>query len=440
MKLARRTTTPFLFLIIVMGLLWMPHTPSFGQTPPTKAAHLAYGDTITVNLPARVWLDVSQGDTFTVSITADEMGIQTLQNTPTQELPLLSSKEGAGMAAYVYHVEPPGPYLWQIPGSGTATLTLERGDTIDVDRGSIAIGDTVTGTASEGVADIYSIDLPSNTEMTVHLVGPCADYHNLYLPGLGTANRLNLDDDGRVSQYYVIPAELAGTRQILVQCGTNDYTLSVVAGNDLWLDRGTLTTDAPISTISTPGYFDRYTLDMQQGELITVWIKLASDASFRMEVHDATGGFMWRGDGGSTDAGSFRHYWANREGPYTLYIQTDTDYTLWATAGIDIGDAQTVRIGESVEMSESIETWLVDVPDETWVTLETQDLENGGPVDVELIDAAKRSITPMVSFRQPDVYQLAFYLTGPGPYRVSRVEPVDTTFSVTVTEGEHLRL
>lgn len=440
MKLARRTTTPFLFLILVMGLLWMPHPPSFGQTPPTQAPHLAYGDTLTVNLPARVWLDVSQGDTFTASITGDGMGIQTLQNTPTHELPLMSSKEGAGMVAYVYHVEPPGPYLWQINGSATATLTLEHGDTIDVDRGPIAIGDTVIGTASTGVADVYSIDLPPDAEMTVHLVGPCEVYQNLYLPGLWAANRLNLDDTGRTTQYYVIPADLAGPHQILVQCGTNDYTLSVVAGNDLWLDQGTLTLDTPISTISTPNYFDRYIIDMQQGDVITVWIKLASDASIRMDAYDATGGYMWRGNGGSTDEGAYRHYWANREGPYALYIQTDADYTLWATAGIDIGDAQTVRIGESVVMSESIETWLVDVPNETWVTLEIQDLEVADPVDVELIDAAKRSITPMVRFRDTDVYQLAFYLTGPGPYRVNRRDPVDGDFSVTVIEGEHLRL
>ncbi|MBZ0318931.1 MAG: hypothetical protein K8L91_21125 [Anaerolineae bacterium] len=440
MKLARRTTTPFLFLILVMGLLWMPHPPSFGQAPPTKAPHLAYGDTLTVNLPARVWLDVSQGDTFTVSITGGQMGMQTLQNTPTHELPLLSSKEGAGMVAYVYQVEPPGPYLWQISGSGTATLTLERGDTIDVDRGPIAIGDTVTGTASEGVADVYSIDLPPDTAMTVHLIGPCDVFQNLYLSGLWAANRLNLDDTEHVTQYYVIPAELAGTHQILVQCGTNEYTLSVVAGNDLWLDKGTLTTDAPISAISTPNYYDRYTLDMQQGELITVWIKLASDASFRMEAYDATGGYMWRGENKRTDEGYYRHYWANREGPYVLYIQTDVDYTLWTTTGIDVGDVQTVRIGESVVMSESIETWLVDVPNEAWVTLETQDLEGGGPVEVELVDGAGRSITSTVRFRDTDVYHLAFYLTGPGPYRVNRRAPVSGNFSVTVSEGEHLRL
>lgn len=440
MKLARRTTTPFLFLILVMGLLWMPHTLSFGQTPPTQAPHLAYGDTLSVNLPARVWLDVSQGDTLTVTITGGEMPMPGLQHAPGQIVAPLSTKQGAGVAAYVYHVEPPGPYLWQISGSGTASVTLERGDTIDVDRGPIAIGDTVTATASEGVADVYSIDLPPDSDITVHLIGPCEDYLNLYVPGLGIANRLNLDEAERITQYYVIPADLAGPHQILVQCGTNDYILSVVAGNDLWLDQGTLTLDTPISTISTPNYYDRYTLDMQQGDLITVWIKLASDASFRMEAYDATGGFVWRGENRSTDVGYYRRYWANRAGPYVLYIQTDADYTLWATAGIDIGDAQTVRIGESVEMSESIETWLVDVPNETWVTLEIQDLEVADPVDVELIDAAGRSITPMVRFRDTDVYQLAFYLTGPGPYRVNRRDPVDSNFSVTVTEGEHLRL
>ncbi len=432
-------------LLLAMGLIWLAAGASFGQTPPTKTPHLAYGQSLDITLvsvmPTALWLDVAPGDTFTVNVQSSGRSSTRLNVSPTTEILPFNWKQNDTTTIYVFTADPPGPYLLTVMGEGTATVVLAQGDTLSIDRGPIAFGDTVTGTASELGVDAYSIDLPADSDFTLRLVSEGrTSFPILVMPGLRDALQVDRYGDGAYAQYYVIPAELAGPHQILVRMNEGEYTLSVIEGNDLSLDKGTLAPDTPTAGTGTVGKSDRYSFEATPGDVVTFVVDSTAGWDAYFEARAAKGVLLeWAGDG-ATPNGVFRTFYVNAAGPYQLYVQTDTDYTLTMLQGPYLEGIPSIRAGDSLEVANIGETrYALDAAEGDWVTIQTTARDSLSINRVHLDDSAESMVLPIAERRDASqgIYQALFYLQGPAPYFME-VEAT-SAYTLSVTEGDTLR-
>ncbi len=428
-------------LLIMIGLLWLPPAPSMAQTAPTQPPHLTYGASLELTLvsgtPAPLWLDVAPGDTFTVSTLGGGRVNTRINTAPALEITPFNWKQTEEAGAWVYVAEQPGPYLLNLSGEGAATVTLAQGDTLSVDRGPIAIGDTVTGMGSAMQVDAYSIDLPADTAFTLHLRSEGRGALPIVLlPGLRDALQVDRYGDGAYAQYYEIPAELAGPRTVYVRMNDGAYTLSLTAGNVLSLDKGILAADTPGTGLGTVGYSDRYTLPLQQGQVVTFWVRDAY-----LEPRAANGQYLAKVTDGTTNSGYYATYLVDDPGPYFLYVQTDTDYTVRWHNGPFLEGMPSVRVGDTLEIANTGTTkYVLDAQPGAWVTLQTTAADGTSVYRVEADDAAGNGVFPIAEWRDTTqgIYKTLLHLTGPSPYLLE----MDATaaYTLSVLEGDSVRL
>lgn len=432
-------------VLLVIRLLWLTSAPTFGQTPPPKTPHLAYGQSLDVTLvtamPTALWLDVAPGDTFTVNVQSSGGSSTQLNVSPTTEIFPFNWKQNDTTTIYVFTADPPGPYLLTVMGEGAATVSLAQGDTLSTEQGAIAFGDTVTGTASEMGVDAYSIDLPADSDFTLRLVSEGrTSFPILVMPGLRDALQVDRYGDGAYAQYYVIPAELAGPQQILVRMNEGEYTLSVVQGNDLALDKGTLAPDTPTAGTGTVGKSDRYSFEATPGDVVTFVLDSTAGWDAYFETRAAKGAILeWAGDG-ATPNGVYRTFSINEAGPYYLYVQTDTDYTLTMLQGPYLEGIPSMRAGDSLEVANTGTTrYVLDAAEGDWVTIQTTASDSLSINRVYLNDAADSMVFPTAESRDEaqGIYRALFYLPQPAPYLIE-IEAV-SAYTLSVTDGDKLR-
>lgn len=441
MKIASR----FGWLFIMIGLLWPAVAPTFGQTPPNRVPHLAYGQSLDVTLvggaTTALWVDVAPGDTFTVNAHSGGRSSTRLNSSPTTEIRPFNWKQNDTTSVYVFTADQPGPYLLTVMGDGVATVSLAQGDTLSIDRGPIAFGDTVTGIASELGVDAYTIDLPADSEFTLRLVSEGrTSLPIVVMPGLRDALQVDRYGDGAYAQHYVIPAELAGSHQILVRMNEGEYTLSIVQGNDLSLDKGTLTPDTPTAGTGTAGKSDRYSFEATPGDVVTFVVDSAAGWDAYSEARAAQGALLgWAGDG-STPGGVYRTFYVNEAGPYYLYVQTDTDYTLTMVQGPYLEGIPSVRAGDMLEVvNTGTNRFVLDAAEGDWVTIQTTASDGLSLNRVTMNDAAEAMVFPIAESRDASqgIYQALFHLQGPAPYFME-IEAT-SAYTLSVTEGDTLR-
>ncbi|MBZ0318531.1 MAG: hypothetical protein K8L91_19110, partial [Anaerolineae bacterium] len=410
-----------------------------------KTPHLAYGASLDVTLvggaTTGLWLDVTPGDTFTVNVQSNGRSSTQLNVSPSTEVLPFNWKQNDTTTLYVFTADLPGPYLLTVMGDGAATVSLMQGDTLSADRGPIAFGDTVTGTASEMGVDAYSIDLPADTEFTVRLQSEGrASLPILLLPGLRDALQVDRYGDGTYAQYYIIPAALAGPHQILVRMNEGEYTLTIIEGNDLSVDKGTLAPDTPTAGTGTVGKSDRYSFEATPGDVLTFVVDSTAGWDAYFETRAAKGAILeWAGDG-STPNGVYRTFYVDEAGPYDLYVQTDTDYTLTMVQGPYLEGIPSIRAGDSLEVANIGETrYVLDAAEGDWVTIQTTANDNLSINRVYLNDAADSMVFPIAESRDEAQgrYQALFYLPKPAPYFME-IEAT-SAYTLSVTEGDTLR-
>lgn len=441
MKIASR----FGWLFIMIGLLWPAVAPTFGQTPPPKTPHLAYGQSLDVTLEGgattALWVDVAPGDMFTVNAQSGGRSSIRLNSSPTTEIPPFSWKQNDTTSVYVFTADPPGPYLLTVMGDGAATVALAQGDILSTDHGPIAFGETVTGTASEMGVDAYTIDLPADSEFTLRLVSEGrTSLPILVMPGLRDALQVDRYGDGTYAQHYVIPAELAGPHQILVRMNEGEYTLSVIEGNDLALDKGTLVLDTPTAGTGTAGKSDRYSFEATPGDVVTFVVDSTVGWDAYFEPRAAKGAILeWAGDG-STPGGVYRTFSVTEAGPYYLYVQTDTDYTLTMVQGPYLEGIPSVRAGDMLEViNTGTNRYVLDAAEGDWVTIQTTASDGLSLNRVTMNDAAEAMVFPIAESRDASqgIYQALFHLQRPAPYLIE-IEAT-SAYTLSVTEGDTLR-
>lgn len=430
-------------LLLVIGLLWLASAPTFGQTPPPKTPHLAYGESLDVALvtaiPTALWLDVAPGETFTVHTTSEGRISAQLNVTPTTEITPSNLKLTDTAGAYVYTADQPGPYLLTLMGKGAVTVSLAQGDTLSVDRGPIAFGDTVSGTGSELLVDAYTIDVPADSEFTLRLVSEGQAYLPIVtIPGLRDARQIDYYGDESFRQYYVVPAELAGSYKILVRMNGGEYTLTVIEGNDLWIDRGTLAPDTPQSHSGTVAKLDRYRFEATLGDVVTFVMDNPAPFETYLETFTAQGRLLTRLASLSTDAGYYQTYFVDETGPYYLYVQADTDYTVTMIEGPYLEGLPSVRTGDSLENTGTTRYFL-EVAEESWVTIQTTTNVGESMAHIAIWDAAGNGVDPIAESRDEAQgrYQALFYLPKPAPYLMDIM--ATAAYSLSVTEGDTLR-
>ncbi len=433
-------------LLIMIGLLWLSPAPSIAQTAPTRPPHLTYGASLELNLisgtPAPLWLDVVPGDTFTIHTQGGGRVNTRINTAPAFEIAPFNWKQTEEAGTWVYVAEQPGPYLLNLSGEGAAMVTLAQGDTLSVDRGPIAIGDTVTGVGSALQVDAYTMDLPADTAFTLHLRSEGRGaLPVVLLPGLRDALQVDRYGDGAYAQYYVIPAELAGPRIVYVRMNDGEYTLSLTAGDVLSLDKGTLAADTPGTGIGTVGYSDRYELPLEQGQVVTFWVDSPAGWDAYIEPRAANGQYLAKVVDGATNGGYYATFWVDDPGPYFLYVQTDTDYTLTWQDGPFLEGVPSVRVGDTLEIANTGTTkYVLDAQPGAWVTLQTTAGDGTSVYRVEADDAAGDGVFPIAEWRDTTQgnYKTLLHLAGPAPYLLEI--NANAAYTLSVLEGDSVRI
>ncbi|GIK64794.1 MAG: hypothetical protein BroJett018_25880 [Chloroflexota bacterium] len=440
-------------LVMMVGLLWHSIAPASAQTPQTP--HLVYGQSLELRLvdgtQTYLWLDVTQGDVFTVNVQSNARFAVELYVKPTDTESPLAQRQTDTAGAIVYSPDQPGPYLLSLFGNGPVTVSLIQGDSVTVDRGPIAFGDTVTGTGAALQLDVYSIDLPPNSAFTLRITGEDQDSN----PALRVRdplrdflvvdfdqyhNPLIMDhyDNGTYTQYYEFTAEQAGPHQIVVGMDDGEpYTLTLMEGDDLSLDKGSLGLDTPVSNMGTAGKLDRYTVEATPGDVLTFLINPASPRNLTIR----TSWFWAWGDSGWNDGEYFQTTYLNSDGPYYLYVQTDADYTLTMINGPYLQEVPVVHVGDSLEISDpESSTYALDANEGQWITLQTTASEGTNSYRADLDNAAGKPIDPIVDSRDDTkgIYKALFYLHGPAPYFIKIY--ADADFTLSVVSGDTLRM
>lgn len=427
-------------LLLVIGLLGVAAAPGFGQAPPGRIPHLAYGESKEFTPEwetVALWLDVTPGDRFTVKFRGGLLGDLFVSVMPGNAIMPRSWIQSEPFSGAVYAADYPGPYLLMFWGEGTMTVTLEQGDTLTVDRCTITFGDTVTGSGSATQSDAYSIDLAADSELTLRFEMEERGITPLFLlPSLNDALQFTHYDGRAMWKVYKIPAELAGTHRIFVWVAQGDYTLTVIEGDAMSLHQGRLLPDTPVSGTGTPGIFDRYTFEVTQTGRVT----FVSDREVDLEPRTPKGGYPELVDFGPLQDDYFHTYRLDFPGTYALYVETEGDYTLRMLHGPYMEGLPTLQIGDSLDVGkEAVVDYVLEAPVGTWITLQTRAADGTSINRVNVLDATGNTVYPIAEREDATcgMYQALIHPEGPAPYLLSMYTDSALTFSI--LEGDKVR-
>lgn len=341
----------------------------------------------------------------------------------------------------------------------TLLFTLVFAASAFAQGGAIAVGDSVTDTATDNVE--YTIDLGADETITITLT---SDEFDTYIEVFdGSGNSLNFDDDGGdgTNSALEFTAPGAGTYTLLVRSffGTADGEYTLAVSGDGGNTDGTLGTllggnsGGSTETFEGDATGDKveYDVNFEQGQTVQIDL-ISSGFDALLEIRDASGALIESNDDGGEGTNSQITFTAPNNATYTLVVSAfggspSGAYTLTVApqggatssdGSIAYGDTVTVSAGSLVSDT-TFEASAGDVINAFAVSADDEDIKMFliSPSGAELVedDDSGEGLNP---------YVRRFPLTEAGTY-VIRVEPLDevamdSAFDLTLEQSELLDL
>ncbi|KAB2903635.1 MAG: VWA domain-containing protein [Anaerolineae bacterium] len=342
----------------------------------------------------------------------------------------------------IYRIVGDGPYRIIVTTDGRYVLKVDRGDTLREDKGTVRVGQTVSGSSDAPVVK-YSLEAPAGEPVTVVGIQPLnypfvqmTDSEGFFVP-------LDLFSSGANYDFTIYTPENPGPYEISIDVNPGaPYTLIVGNEADFTRQMGSLTPGVPIEGETDSPEVLTYTIN-ETNQVMTVELFIRGEYPSDIRVEDADGEAVPAERGYEDYQVSTQVYALGDNAPYTVKFITEGNYgvtlqpgdTLLPNSGPITFGAQLQGRTDNGKLGVS---YLLDIPDGDTFSVTASPGRRSDPLLVNVVDAQGNFVLPVDILLEEDSSQYAFELGSSGPYTLTVETPGG--FRLNLTQGNQVRI